>query len=263
MNEFRLDPESLSFTLVTKEDPACKACIEKEKARESVPFKHGFARIYEIKDDVQTSKFELSGEIFKSSNAHGYEEIIVDDENHKDAFKTYIQDDIEKLLMILVEQTIYIEKYDLGQNLVIKREMNAHGYFDLLVLPVPKKESKTCFECESIKNTGNREVYKTEHFIIYVPFAPKYNFELIIAPKKHIPFSAADPVILFDMAGIIKRVVNSYNNINSWAIVQDANNHFKIKLFGKDVDPYEIAGVRKITTNPDVLAKTIRDDKKI
>ena len=263
MNEFRLDPELLSFTLITKGGPACKACMEKEKARESIPFKRGFVRIYELKDDVQTSKFELSGDVFKSSNAHGYEEIIVDNEEHKDAFKTYTQEDVEKLLTLLVEQAAYIEKYDLGQNLIIKREMNAHGYFDLFVLPVPKKEGKTCFECESIKNTGNREVYKTEHFVVYAPFAPKYDFELVIAPKRHISFSAADSVVLFDLAGIIKRMSDAYKDIKSWAVTQDADKHFKIKLFGDDVDPYEIAGIRKITTNPDVLAKTIRDDKKL
>jgi hypothetical protein len=271
MNELRLDPESLSFTLVTKKSTACKACKEKDKALASFPFKKGLVRVYEIRDDVQPSKYELSGDFFKKSNADGYEEVLSENEGHEDKFKGYSAEEIESLFSILVnrvnelqpERTVELEPYNVGQNLTIVRNGGEHGFFDLFMLQVPKKEGKICFECESIKNVGDREVYKTENFIVYVPFAPKKDFELVISPKKHLSFKRCDPVLLFDLAGALKRVLEMNNKKMTWAIIQGGEGHFKIKMFEGEVDPYEILGINRIDTNPDVLAKELRDAKKI
>ncbi len=261
MNEFRLDPESLSFTLITSKVDGCKACKEKGKEVFSIPSSHGLVRAFEIKDDVQPSKYELSGEFFKSSPADGYEEVVVDNEKHEDKLKTYTVEEIEELLAILKDRLDALNKYNLGQNLVITRAPEEHGYFDLLLLPIPRKEAKGCFECESLKNPGNREIYSTENFLVYVPFAPKADFEMVVAPKKHIGFSQCDPMLLFDLAGIIKKLSAIREKETTWAILQSGHGHFKLKFFGGKTTPYDILEVKKATINPDLLAKEIRDTK--
>lgn len=270
MNEFRLDPESLAFTLVTRKVNGCKACKEKGKEVSSVAFGNGFVRAYEVKDDVQPSKYELSGEFFKSSNADGYEEVIIDNENHENNFNKYGVEEVEKLLEIITERLKELlpnrenelEPYKLGQNLIITRPISEHGYFNLLLLQIPNKESKNCFECESIKNVSNREVYRTENFLVYVPFAPKTDFELVIAPKKHISFKACDSILLFDLAAIIKRTFAAIDNKLTWAIMQSSHGHFKIKIFREKIDAYGLLGINKVNVSPDILAKEIRDSKK-
>ncbi len=263
INEFRLDPESLSFTLITNKVEGCKACKEKGKDIVSMPFRRDRVRVYEIKDDVQPSKYELSGEFFKSSPADGYEEVIADSELHENKFKTYTVEEIEEFLILIKDRLDSLARYDLGKNVIITRAPEEHGYFDLLMLPVPRKETKECFECGSIKNADNREIYNTENFLAYVPFAPRFDFEIAIAPKRHIGFNQCDPMLLFDLAGIIKKFSGLSEKEITWAILQSGHGHFKLKLFVGKIDPYEILDVKRTIINPDLLAKEIRDTKKL
>ncbi len=271
MNEFRLDPESLVFTLITKKTDECRACTTKDKAISSMEFLKGFVRIYEIKDDVQPSKYELVGDFFKSSNADGYEEILVDSEKHENNLMAYGVEEIEKLLNILVnrvndlqpERENELEPYKLGENLVISRSSGGHGYFDLIITKIPKKEGKLCFGCESIKNSGNREVYKTENFVVYVPFAPKYGFELVIAPRQHLQFKLCDSSRLFDLAAIIKKIFNAFGKELNMAVSQNAQGHFKVTISNGKLDSYSMLGINRVENSPDILAKEIRDSKKL
>ena len=263
VNEFRLDPESLSFTLITNRSEGCKACKGKGNDIASAPFMRGRVKVYEIKDDVQPSKYELSGEFFKSSLADGYEEVVVDSDNHENKSKTFTVEEIEQLLSILEDRINSLDKYKLGQNMMITRTQEEHGYFDLLLLPIPRKETKGCFECESLKNASNREIYSTENFLVYVPFAPRSDFEIVVAPKRHIGFGQCDPMLLFDLAGVVKKLSGIHEKEATWAISQNAGGHFKLKFLGGKANPYDLLEIKIATINPDLLAKEIRETKKL
>lgn len=271
MNEFRLDPESLSFTLVTGKSTACKACRDKDTALLSLPFGRGMARIFQVKDDIQPSKYELRGGLFKLSEADGYEEVIVDNENHSDAFKDYSTEDVEKLLSVLADRVKELrpegdsrpEPYKVGENTIITRGAKEHGYFDLLMLRIPKKERAQCFECESLKNTGGREIYKNENFTVYVPFTPRNGFDLVLAPNKHMAFASCDPVMLFDVASMVKKVLGVTDKKLTWSIIERGDGHFKIRFVEGDVEPYTMLGISRIDINPEMMAKGIRESKKI
>ncbi|MCL5009887.1 MAG: hypothetical protein M1433_02845 [Candidatus Parvarchaeota archaeon] len=260
MNEFELDPESMSFTLISDAKETCKAC-EKGTELASIPFDRGFTSVYEVKNDVQPSKYELTGGFFKSSPAHGYEEIVVDSKSHENRLKKYSIEEIEQLLSILVERVNEIDKYGFGGNLVITRTTEGHGYFDIFILPVPKDERKSCVECGILQNVSDKEIYRTENLVVYVPFAPKYEYELSVSPKIHMKFGDCDEVILFDLAAIIKKTLDSSKGENTIAIVQRTDNHFKLVITDGKKDAFELLGINKVSTSPSAVAKKIRDSK--
>jgi UDPglucose--hexose-1-phosphate uridylyltransferase len=52
------------------------------------------------------------------------------------------------------------------------------------------EENAECLQC-LINRTERKEkerlVFENEDFLCYVPFAPKFSFEVIITPKRHVP----------------------------------------------------------------------------
>ena len=146
------------------------------------------------------------------------------------------------------------------ENMVIIRHLDQHGYFDTLLLHVPtqKVPGSRCTECENVNNTNDREVYKTENFVLYVPFAPKYGGEVIISPRKHLAFEDCDSVVLFDLAGVLKRLLEKQPQETTIAIVQMADRHFKVKLFHGAVDAYSVLGINRIDRSPEDISKELR-----
>jgi galactose-1-phosphate uridylyltransferase len=261
MNEFRLDPDTMTFTIVTDAKEECKACVDNGEEIASIPFDRGFTKVYEIKRDVQPSKYELTGSLFKSSVAHGYEEIIIENKEHENRIRKYTNEEIEQLLSIVAERVAEIEKYGLGGNIVITRKTDGHGFFDVFILPIPKNERKSCMECEAIQNIGDREVCKTENFVVYTPFAPKYDFELVISPRTHRQFKDCDNTVLFDLAAVVKKTLESQKVDLTMAIIQGQDGHFKMSVVGGSRNAFELLGVSRVRINPSVLAKEFRDAK--
>ncbi len=259
MNEFRLDLESVSFSLISKPTEGCKVCRNKEPEIASIPFKSGMIKVYEIKDDVQPSKFELRGDLFKSSVADGYEEILVDSQKHGDAFRGYSKEDMEKLFEIISDRVKSLKSYELGENLIVTRYLKGHGAFDLNLLHIPTKEGDKCIECEYIKQTSDREIYSDENVIAYVPFAPKNEIDITISPKKHISIDEVDPIVLFDITGLLKRLVDIVNEKSTLVILQKADGHFKLKLYGGDVSQFDVLDIKKLVNSPENVAKGLKE----
>ncbi len=259
MNEFRLDNDSMSFTLISEGKDGCKACAVNGEPLASVPFDRGFTNIYEVKSDIQPSKYELVGSFFKSSGAHGYEEIIVENKEHDNNIRKYTIEEIEQLLSIVVDRTNEIDHYSFGENLVITRKTEGHGFFDVFVVPIPRNERKLCLECEELQKTEDREVYRTENFVVYTPFAPKYDFELVASPRLHRQFKDCDNMVLFDLAAIIKKTLDFQKEDVTIAVVQNADKHFRVRIVGGSREAFELLGVPKVRVDPSVLAKGLRD----
>ncbi|MEM0144004.1 MAG: hypothetical protein QXL94_08735, partial [Candidatus Parvarchaeum sp.] len=195
MEEFRLDPVDLTFDLISDEKTGCRECMPEDTAIKSIEFKNGYLKVYEAKDRVQPSGYQLDGKFFKRSNAHGYEELIIENEKHSASFDSYSADDIEKLLLIVSERLEELKKYDIGRNISVSRYVNGHDYWDLIILPIPMHNTQKCHICESLNYIGNREVYKTENIVAYVPFSPKKNELIRITTLKHTAIEGLDSVI--------------------------------------------------------------------
>ncbi len=262
MNEFRLDPETMNFTLVSEAKLDCPACRKDIKPIAAADFKSDYIRVYEIKDSVQPSKFELSGELLKSSKADGYNEIIVDSKEHGDPFSSYSAEDVENLLMFVSSRVKSMDKYSFGKNIEISRYLRGHGFFDLVILDIPNYDKSKCIECAYVANTGSREAYRTEHFVAYTPFAPRTGLILSVSPLKHIQITDIDPVTAFDLAGLIKKVINALGDDVTMTIHQPGNGHFSVRFYAGERNPFSLLGINKISLAPEELAKEIGEKLK-
>lgn len=259
MEEFRLDPVDLTFDLLSNEKAGCRECMPLKDSIKSIEFKGGYIKIYEVKDRVQPSKYQLEGTFFKHSNAHGYEELIVENEKHSSNFLSYSADDIEKLLIIISERLNELKNYDLGKNISVSRYVNGHDYWDLVVLPVPMHNTEKCYVCESLNYTGNREVYKTEKLIAYTPFSPKKNELLRITTIKHTPAEEIDNVLAFDIANFLIKITKKIKKDITFCIKQSGAEHFEIEVMSGNIDPIDILGINRINYSPEETAKKISE----
>ena len=259
MNEFRLNPDTLQFGIVTPRPAECMACKTKGQLIESVPFKGEDIKVYEIKERVQPSKYELKGKDFKSSPAHGYEEILVDQSSHGDKFYSYSVEDISKLLLIIKNRKTALSKYDFGENFIATRYLQGHGYFDLMILPVPNNVYKKCIQCVNIENVDGREIRRTENFIEYVPFFPIKEIEIDISPIKHISFDVMDEVLAFDLAGMIANTLSKLKEKNmTLAILEDKNKHFSVKILPGELDAFSLLNIKELQVSPEAIAENLR-----
>ncbi len=260
MEEYRFDPIDLTFSLVSNEKEDCKECLYKKDEIKTIEFRNGYLKIYEIKDRLQPSKYELTGDFFKKSNAHGYEEIIVENDKHSSNFRSYSADDIEKLLLIISQRIEEIKGYDVGENVSISRYINGHDYWDVVLMPIPRHTIDKCFVCQDIKNVGNREVFKTENIIAYIPFSPNRNEIVNITTNKHVSIEQLDSVIAFDIANLIIKIIKRIKNELTINIIQSGTNHFYISIFAGNIDPIEAIGVKRIKYSPEETAKKLSEE---
>ena len=260
MGEMRLDPENLNYTIIFKKNTGdCKVCSIKDAPIEILDFGSSHVKVYEVKTEVQPSKFELQGERFKSSPSHGYEEIIVDREKHGDNFLSLNPEDIAKLLSIVSHRVDSLSKYKIGGNVVINRYLSGHGAFDLYVLPIPKFEGKGCSVCKDNSNTLNREIYRGENFVIYTKFAPISNVDIVISPIKHLSLEALDEVLMFDLAGLIHKLLNALSSKDlSIIIYESKEKHFTLNILSGDVSVYRFLQINEINESPEDLASSLR-----
>jgi galactose-1-phosphate uridylyltransferase len=258
MNEFRLDNSDLSFALVAGKEKNCKACDHPKEAPIVLEAARAKLKVYDIKDSIQPSKYALEGDTFKHSNADGYEEILVENDDHRDRLSVYSAEDLSDLLMLIKDRTNSLSAYEFGKNLVISRRVGGHGYFDITITEIPHLNGGTCRVCQNTKNTANREIKKTENFVAFVPYSPHQEIEVEIAPIKHLKIGDMDSVLSFDLAGLIKRLLNA-GKFETIALVEREYGHFTVKLYGRDVSNMEILGIRTINTEPELLAKALRE----
>ena len=259
MEEFRLDPVDLTFDLISNEKTGCRECLPAESAVKSIEFKNGYIKVYEMKDRVQPSKYQLDGKFFKHSNAHGYEELIVENEKHSANFASYSADDIEKLLLVVAERLNELKAYELGKNLSVSTYVNGHDYWDLVRLPIPMHNLEKCHICESLNYTGNREVYKTENIMAYVPFSPKKNELLRITTRKHTAIEDLDSVVAFDIANLLMKIIGKFTKEITFDIKQSGADHFEIEVLAGENDPIEALGITRINYSPEETAKKVSE----
>ncbi len=259
MEEFRLDPEDLSFTLISNEKSDYKECANKQNEIKSIEFGKGYLKIYELKDRIQPSNYELNGKFFKRSNAHGYEEILVEDDLHLINFLKYSADDIERLLLIISERIGELKKYNIGENIAVSRYVNGHDYWDLVILPIPRHNIENCYVCESIKHIENREIYRTEQILAYIPFSPKKEEILVITTLRHTPIEDIDTVIAFDIANLIKKLISFMPQDITITIMEMADNHLEIKIQTGNVDPVDSLGIKRLNYYPEEMAKKMAE----
>lgn len=141
---------------------------------------------------------------FTYSDAYGRHEIIVETNEHQKQLVDLDEEEIKEILMVysnrieLLEKepnTAYVSVFknsgkEAGTSLV-----HSHSQIiSLNILPTEvqhkinaTKKFKSCPYCEVLKteSKGARAVYENETVTVFTPYAPRFNYEVWLFPKKH------------------------------------------------------------------------------
>ncbi len=170
-------------------------------------------RVYECKNPIvsTTPAHEYSDKPYYREPAYGYDLLIISSREHNTSLVDLSVEQWTNLLLVLQDRVrwLYSQRgvtyvaiyagrgYNGGDNL-------SHPYFKITTFssipPVIEKEAKTfhqimnetgnCPTCNMIESeiNGPRQLFSTSHFVTLVPWAPTYNCEFWICPRKHSTF---------------------------------------------------------------------------
>ena len=75
----------------------------------------------------------------------------------------------------------------------------------------------SCFWCDSTKAElayAKRVVYETKHFVLFVPQASRWSYEMVLVPKEHKPnFEYINEMEINDFALVLKAALASYDRV--------------------------------------------------
>ncbi|SHH17569.1 galactose-1-phosphate uridylyltransferase [Thermosipho atlanticus] len=144
---------------------------------------------------------------FRKNKSFGICEVIVYTSEHNSALPKMSLSQVEKLVEVWVDRTLYLSKIKQIRYIYIfenrGKEVGAslsHPHGQLYAFPfIPKRievkieamskwyeEKNECPICSIMKyESEERKVYETESFIAIVPFYARFPYEVHIYPKKH------------------------------------------------------------------------------
>lgn len=78
-------------------------------------------------------------------------------------------------------------------------------------------ENNTCFWCDLIskeREYKNRVIYESPHFMLVVPEASRWSYEMELLPKRHMPnFEFIDDMEINDLALVLQYALTAYNKL--------------------------------------------------
>ena len=146
--------------------------------------------------------------VYKKVKAGGFHEVIVFRDHNKDLPQMSLSE-IKEIIDCYEDRINEFKKHDFVKAALVfhnsGKEAGAtqpHPHSQILGIPLIDKEFKAildnsekyyednaeCLQClinRTEKKEKERVVFENEDFIAYVPFAPKFVFQVIISPKRH------------------------------------------------------------------------------
>lgn len=78
-------------------------------------------------------------------------------------------------------------------------------------------EHNSCYWCDEIQNElvdASRVVIDSKHFLVYVPKACRWSYEMRLSPKNHRPnFGYIDDTELHDLAEVLQKTLQAYDSL--------------------------------------------------
>ena len=231
-----------------------------------------------------------NNEYYTGGEAFGYHEIIAETPNHQKQLADLNTEEIEKILKVYSSRMTDLSAKDGIKYVQIFKNSGAEGGASLVhshsqlvatnVIPSLVQEKvdavrkyKSCPYCDIIKKEEKSErfIYANQDFICFTPYAPRFNYEAWIFPKKHYQniteikesefkkLAETFQVILSKLGGI-NAPYNFYLHyapvgedlhfhfviaprINIWAGFELATDAFVVKTFPEDAAEFYREGV--------------------
>jgi len=170
-------------------------------------------RVFECKNPLVTTTptHEYSDKPFYREPAYGYDLIIIPTPQHEESLTDLTVDQWTNLLLVLQDRVrwlysqrgvtyvaIYGSRGNKGGSTINHPNFRITTFSS--IPPIIEKEAKTfhqlinetgvCPACNMIESetNGPRQLFTTDNFITLVPWAPTYNYEFWICPRKHSAF---------------------------------------------------------------------------
>ena len=148
--------------------------------------------------------------IYDWMNGIGAHEIIIESPEHALRLEELPESQVEKILWAYRDRILDLERDSrLRYVLIFKNQgwtagaILNHPHSQIIATPVIPKSVKEkldgaksyfdykerCIFCDIIRQelaTPERVIEETRHFLVFVPFAPRFPFEICIYPKKHL-----------------------------------------------------------------------------
>jgi UDPglucose--hexose-1-phosphate uridylyltransferase len=165
----------------------------------------------------------------------GYHELIITSDHNKKMFQLSIKKikeifDCYQSRIITLKKDKFVQYVFVFQNCGEKAGASQkHPHSQIITIPFIDKElksiivksknyfskNKKCLHCEIIAKelkTKERVIAENKSFVAYIPFAPRFIYQIIITPKKHSNlFEDISEAEKTDLAEIFKIVLQKYN----------------------------------------------------
>ena len=186
VNEFRKSINGDWIIVSNNKFTECPICNLKLKRI----YSKGELNVFEDDFMVSPSKFNLKGDLYEYSNAHGWEEIIAFKE-HKTNFGILDTNRIVEMLNLVKNRYSHLSLGDSIKSILVFSDTRFHFSFDIVALPfIPIKiaeEMKNSNDYFAKLMNSNMKLYSDENIVIAVNPTPSSNYELIILPKRRVP----------------------------------------------------------------------------
>jgi UDPglucose--hexose-1-phosphate uridylyltransferase len=280
---------------VTKQKGACYFCPGSESSTPAEigrVVKNGSWQIRWFENKFPALKPEgqpslhTDNRFYTSASAYGYHEVVVETPRHDKQLAQLSAEEIEEVLYVYARRIVELEK---KPNIKYVSVFKNHGYLGgtsiihshsqimaTAILPseIEAKLSAmrkfiSCPYCNVIRSESNsgRKCFENDDFIAFTPYASRFNYEIWIFPKQHIPrmedinFSSLAPIV----RSVLKKVHEA--NLDYNMIVQygpkGEDFHFHIEVCPRSAiwAGFEFAsGIVINSVSPEDAAKYYRDE---
>jgi UDPglucose--hexose-1-phosphate uridylyltransferase len=151
------------------------------------------------------------GNLYQTMNAAGYHEVVITKDHEKQLGQLSIEE-IKEVLDVYQARYLDLKEKEFVNHISIFQNHGqeagasvAHPHSQIITTPLIdvdlkkslfnsreyQKHNKKCIYCWMIeweKNIKKRIVFENKEFLVICPFASKTAFEMIITPKKHLPY---------------------------------------------------------------------------
>ena len=179
-------------------------------------------------------------DFYRTQAGNGIHEVVVDTPKHNEEIYDFTNQHLVEILKVLKTRFEEMEKDDLIEYVQIFKNngRNAgasipHSHWQIMGIPyVPKKQEEmlrnmkeytakesTCLICDIQKKesgTGTRVIMENQEFVVFVPYAAYFAFEMWIVPKKHISsYKNFDEKQLEDLAKTLLPVLKKMQKLRT------------------------------------------------
>jgi UDPglucose--hexose-1-phosphate uridylyltransferase len=235
------------------------------------------------------SGITMSNSYYSGGGAFGYHEIIVETPDHNKQLADLSVNEIKKVLEVYSLRIRELSKKEGIKYVQVFKNSGAEAGTSLIhthtqivatsIIPglVEKeikavKEYRECPYCDIVKQEENsgRFIYSNDNFICFAPYAPRFNYEVWIFPKKHKgTIVGLNSKELEDLSRSFKKVLSKLGKMNvpynfylhCSPKGEDLHFHFEIAPRMNKWAGFELAtDSYVITTSPEDAAEFFREN---